>query len=130
MTNDRLGARGTNWRRSAGTDSFNRSSTFAASSASDGRLANRAAQESDDGQSGGFGGPEGGEDPPSAAFMARGGDDADGSSTCLSCFVEVQFRGKRQRTTAVDSNSPIWNEQVGSTQCTLLSASDGLAAAI
>jgi hypothetical protein len=116
MTNDRIGARGTNWRRSAGMDSFNHSTTFAAAGAG-GRFISRAAQGSDDGQGGGFG-PEGGEEP-SAAFMARGGEDADGSSTCLSCFVEVHFRGKRQRTTAVDSNAPIWNEQVGGTQAVI-----------
>lgn len=34
------------------------------------------------------------------------------SSSCLSCFVEVKFRGKAQRTAAVDSNMPLWNEQV------------------
>lgn len=46
-----------------------------------------------------------------AAGMGRDGDDGEGGSS-LSCFVEVQFRGRRQRTTAVDSNVPIWNEQV------------------
>eukprot|EP00878_Enallax_costatus_P041472 GHUV01048262.1.p1 GENE.GHUV01048262.1~~GHUV01048262.1.p1 ORF type:complete len:320 (+),score=99.12 GHUV01048262.1:563-1522(+) len=30
----------------------------------------------------------------------------------LSCFVEVKFRGKAQRTAAVDSNMPMWNEQL------------------
>jgi hypothetical protein len=58
-------------------------------------------------------GPDSSEDP-SAAFMARDGPDTDGSSSCLSVFVEVHFRGKRQRTSAVDSNAPIWNEQVRS----------------
>lgn len=64
-----------------------------------------------DGYPGGGFGSDGSEDP-SAAFMARDGPDADGSSGCLSVFVEVHFRGKRQRTSAVDSNAPIWNEQV------------------
>lgn len=37
--------------------------------------------------------------------VGRGGES-------LSCFVEVKFRGKAQRTAAVDSNMPMWNEQV------------------
>lgn len=46
-------------------------------------------------------------------MLDRGGSDPDGSSSSsLSCFVEVQFRGRRHRTSAVDSNTPIWNEQV------------------
>ena len=47
-----------------------------------------------------------------AAFGSAEEPDADGSASCLSCFVEVHFMGKRQRTSAVDSNAPIWNEQV------------------
>ncbi|KAI8465651.1 MAG: hypothetical protein J3K34DRAFT_487137 [Monoraphidium minutum] len=35
-----------------------------------------------------------------------------GAGEGLSCFVEVRFRGAARRTAAVDSNSPIWNEQV------------------
>ena len=31
----------------------------------------------------------------------------------ISCFVEVRFRGHARRTAAVDSELPIWNEQVG-----------------
>lgn len=30
----------------------------------------------------------------------------------LSCFLEVKFRGNAQRTAAVDSDMPMWNEQV------------------
>jgi hypothetical protein len=42
------------------------------------------------------------------------GEAAGGSSgSSLSCFVEVKFRGKAQRTAAVDSDMPMWNEQVG-----------------
>jgi hypothetical protein len=40
------------------------------------------------------------------------------SSSSLSCFVEVKFRGKAQRTAAVDSDMPMWNEQV-SRSCVL-----------
>jgi hypothetical protein len=62
-------------------------------------------------------GPDGKATEDASAFLAREGGDADSSSSCLSCFVEVHFRGKRQRTSAVDSNAPIWNEQVGWTCC-------------
>eukprot|EP00775_Hariotina_reticulata_P004277 gene4277-4531_t len=41
-----------------------------------------------------------------------GSSTGNASSSCLSCFVEVKFRGKAQRTAAVDSNMPLWNEQV------------------
>jgi hypothetical protein len=59
-----------------------------------------------------------------AAGAARGrasdggwGEGQDGGGGCggggsLSCFVEVVFRGRRQRSTSVDSNAPMWNEQV------------------
>lgn len=48
---------------------------------------------------------------------AQQGADADRESAGqgsegLSCFVEVKFRGKVQRTAAVDSDEPMWNEQV------------------
>jgi hypothetical protein len=39
------------------------------------------------------------------------------SSSTLSCFVEVKFRGKAQRTAAVDSDMPMWNEQVSWVWC-------------
>jgi hypothetical protein len=45
---------------------------------------------------------------------AGGSSSGSSSGSCLSVFVEVHFRGRRQRTSAVDSNAPIWNEQVGS----------------
>lgn len=51
------------------------------------------------------------EGPTGATLSSR--DAGGGGSSCLSVFVEVQFRGRRQRTSAVDSNAPIWNEQVG-----------------
>lgn len=41
-----------------------------------------------------------------------GPGEAAGSSSSLSCFVEVKFRGRTQRTAAVDSDMPMWNEQV------------------
>lgn len=56
-----------------------------------------------------------------AAFLGsgawRGGDEQDddepdGGGALLSCFVEVVFRGRRQRTGAVDGGAPIWNEQL------------------
>jgi hypothetical protein len=40
------------------------------------------------------------------------GEAAGSSSSSLSCFVEVKFRGRAQRTAAVDSDMPMWNEQV------------------
>jgi hypothetical protein len=40
------------------------------------------------------------------------GEAAGSSSSTLSCFVEVKFRSKAQRTAAVDSDMPMWNEQV------------------
>lgn len=105
-TGDRFAGRRPNYgsRSGGNTDSFNRSSQFAA-----GRR--DTMQEADGYQGSGAYGSDGPDDP-SAAFMSRDGSEADGSSSCLSVFVEVHFRGKRQRTSAVDSNAPIWNEQV------------------
>jgi len=40
------------------------------------------------------------------------GEPIGGAEGPLSCFVEVRFRGAARRTVAVDSMSPIWNEQV------------------
>lgn len=57
--------------------------------------------------------------PRAVADWAAGGPgwedtegDALGGSEGLSCFVEARFRGPARRTVAVDSDSPIWNEQV------------------
>lgn len=94
-------------------DSFNRSAAAAGRRASTLRKSE-----------GGFmpaQGPDGRATEDASAFLAREGGDADGSSSCLSCFVEVHFRGKRQRTSAVDSNTPNWNEQVGHIQHGLVS---------
>jgi hypothetical protein len=46
-----------------------------------------------------------------------GAGEAASSSSTLSCFVEVKFRGKAQRTAAVDSDMPMWNEQVSAVWC-------------
>ncbi len=35
-----------------------------------------------------------------------------GAGSSLSCFVEVRFRGQARRTAAVESDMPLWNEQV------------------
>ncbi|KAF6253850.1 hypothetical protein COO60DRAFT_1463007 [Scenedesmus sp. NREL 46B-D3] len=46
-------------------------------------------------------------------FSAAGEAAGSGSSnSSLSCFVEVKFRGKAQRTAAVDSDMPMWYEQL------------------
>jgi hypothetical protein len=67
------------------------------------------------GRPGGAAGPRGTGD-----WAAAGGagwedveGDAVGAGEGLSCFVEARFRGMVRRTVAVDSDSPIWNEQVG-----------------